>query len=227
MLAAVCVVLVVSLLGYQIQTAGNCTTRVPASGGRLVEGTVGQPAWINPLLSNANPVDSQLADLIFDGLTRVNSAGEIEPALAHSWQVSDNGLTISFQLRDDLFWHDGQPFTSDDVAFTYGLLQNESFPAPSSLKTLWQAVSINQRDGNQIDFVLPQPYAPFLEAVSRGVMPAHLLADLSAEQLLDHDFNRAPIGTGPFQVVPGSDWQEDRRAATVTQSGLLARGGAD
>lgn len=103
---------------------GSCA----AAGGDFVEGVVGAPRSLNPLLSDLYPVDRELTSLIFDGLTRYDASGALVSALAESWVVSDDGRSVTFTLRDDLVWHDGEPVTAVDVAFTYGLLQNEAFP---------------------------------------------------------------------------------------------------
>ena len=201
--------LVLALLSYQVQTASLCTTRVPAAGGVFVEGIVGAPQHINPLLSDPFPVDRELASLIFDGLTAYDETGQLVPNLAESWTVSDDGLSLIFSLRQDVVWHDGAPFTADDVLFTVRLLQDELFPGPPALKQLWQAVTVNKLDSFNIEFVLPEPYAPFLDATTRGILPAHLLEGITAVSLPAVPFNRAPVGTGPFMVESGQDWNGD------------------
>ncbi len=224
LLAAVCLGLVLAFLSYEdeeivisaeegvgqpiVQADGVCTTLVPAGGWTLVEGVVGRPQYVNPLLAQANPVDQQLSDLIFDGLTRYDENGQLVPALAESWTFSDDGRTVSFSLRSDVTWHDGEPFTAEDVAFSYGLFQEADFPGAESVKMLWSSVVISVTDPLSITFQLPQPYSPFLDATTQGVLPAHLLAGISPQSIVTDPFNRMPVGTGPFFIEPGSDWQE-------------------
>lgn len=203
--------LVLMLLSYQVQSAALCTVSVPAAGGTFIEGMVGRPLALNPLLSDPYPVDRELVDLIFDGLVRYDETGRIVPALAEEWSISEDGLTITFKLHQGLTWHDGQPVTSEDVAFTYGLMQSDSFPGPNHLISLWQAVTITPLDETTIQFTLTQPYAPFFEAVTRGVLPAHLLRDINVADLATAAFNTTPVGTGPFMVQPGQDWQRTGR----------------
>jgi peptide/nickel transport system substrate-binding protein len=211
LLAAVCLGLVFSLLSFQAQSEGLCTTRVPASGGTMVEGVVGAPRYLNPLLSDTNPVDRDLTSLLFDGLLRYDETGRLAPALASGWQVSEDGLTVTFSLEDDVTWHDGQPFTAEDVVFSYRLLQSDSFPAAPAVRTLWQSVAISSDSPSSVSFTLPEPFAPFLDATTRGIVPAHLLGAVPPAQLPNHEFNRQPVGTGPFMVPAGDNWQRTGR----------------
>lgn len=188
-----------------------CVTRMPEPGGFLVEGIVGRPQTLNPLLDQDNLVDRELENLLFDGLTQVDSGGRITPALAQEWQISGDGRTITFTLRPNLTWHDGQPVTSQDVAFTYGLLQDETFPGLPHLRSLWQSVTLTPFSEREIVFTLPAPYAPFLEATTIGVLPAHLLAESEIPLSQNSAFNQNPIGTGPFMVQPGHNWVESGR----------------
>jgi peptide/nickel transport system substrate-binding protein len=194
--------------GQVIEVSGACTTRVPAAGWTLVEGVIGRPQYINPLLAEANPVDQMLSDLMFDGLTRYDESGRLVPALAQSWNFSEDGRHVSFSLRPDVTWHDGEPFTAEDVAYSYGLLQDENFPAAGGVKMLWESVAITVTGELSVEFQLPQPYGPFLDATTQGILPVHLLEGTSPGTLLNASFNRMPVGTGPFLIEPGSDWQE-------------------
>lgn len=206
-----------------------CVTRMPEPGGFMVEGMVGRPQNLNPLLDQDNLLDRELANLLFDGLTQVDSRGRIVPALAESWQVSGDAKTITFTLRANLTWHDGQPVTSQDVAFTYGLLQNESFTGLPHLRSLWQSVTITPISEQQIAFTLPAPYAPFLEATTVGLLPAHLLAQSNTALEQNSTFNQNPIGTGPFMVAAEQNWSEAGRLfllpnPTYWQQGTILNG---
>lgn len=209
LLAGLGFMLVVALLSYQeqVQSVSYCTVTEPAMGGTFVEGMVGAPRFLNPLLSDNNLVDQQLVSLIFDGLIRYDENGRFAPALAQSWQVSEDGLTITFTLREDVAWQDGTPVTATDVAFTYGLMADPDFPGSPSLSQLWQTVTINVLNPQTIQFVLAEPYSPFLQATTRGILPAHLLQGVTAANLAVQPFNQAPVGTGPFIVPAGQDPQ--------------------
>lgn len=224
LLALVGLSLVLMLLSFQVQSAGLCTVTIPASGGTFVEGLVGRPNTLNPLLSDPYPVDRELVNLIYDGLVRIDESGEVRPALAESWAYSDDGLTLTFNLRRDASWHDGQPFTAEDVAFTYGLMKDEAFPGQRNLADLWGPVSIEVIDDYTIAFTLPQAYAPFVQATARGILPAHLWADTHVADLATSSLNTAPVGTGPFMVEAGQDWTRTNRLRLLPNP-LYWRGG--
>ena len=215
LLAVVGFGLILAILSFQVQSVGLCTTRVPAAGGVFAEGMVGAPQHLNPLLSDSFPVDRELVALLFDGLVQYDHAGRFIPALAESWAVSEDDRSLQFILRSGAVWHDGEPITSVDVAFTYGLLQDETFPAGTAVKALWQSVTINPIDERTIEFVLTEPYAPFLEATMRGILPAHLLQGVPPAELAEHGFNQQPVGSGPWMVAAGQDWTATRSLRLV------------
>ena len=201
--------LVLALLSYHVQNESRlCSEQFATSGGTFIEGIVGAPEFINPLLSDNNPVDRQLVKLVFDGLTRYED-GLIVPALAESWEVDEDGRTVTFKLRNDVVWHDGEPFTAEDVVYTYSLMQDENFPGDSAKRNLWQSIDIRVIFPDLIEFELRESYAGFLDATTTGILPAHLLSDVSAEALSEAPFNRNPVGTGPFSVAAGQNWEAD------------------
>ena len=118
------VVLIFIVLFRLVSTAAPevVTQQAPAVGGVYVEGVLGYSEEINPVLAPvmvpANPVDQDLSALVFDGLTSLDEKGQVVPALATGWEVSEDGTVYVFHLRQDVVWHDGAPFTAADVAFT-------------------------------------------------------------------------------------------------------------
>jgi peptide/nickel transport system substrate-binding protein len=176
------------------------TVTIPDVGGIYEEGIAGTPQFINPLLAQYNQVDQDLSALIFNGLTRMNGNGELEPDLASGWQVSDDGLTYVFKLRHNIRWQDGEPFTADDVLFTISLMQDPEFPGVPDLGRLWQTVTVEKLDKFTIRFILPESFPAFAEFTTIGILPQHILKDMPARDLLNHPFNLQPIGTGPFKL---------------------------
>jgi peptide/nickel transport system substrate-binding protein len=193
------------------------TTDTPTVGGTYVEGVAGVPQAINPLLAAYNDVDRDLCALVFEGLTRFNSRGQVEPSLAQGWEASLDGLTYIFHLRRDVRWHDGATFNADDVLFTVNLLQDPDYPGPPDVGALWRTVQVTKDDDATVRFILAEPYAPFLDYTTIGVLPVHLLAGTRAADLPNLDFNLAPVGTGPFEV------EEVEAADGEVSSVLLSR----
>jgi len=174
------------------------TVLVPDEGGIYTEGLAGAPQYVNPLLAQYNQVDQDLVALIFNGLTRHNEQGEVEPDLASSWTISPDGLTYLFHLRRDVRWSDGEPFDVDDVLFTVGLMQDPEFAGVPYLGDLWRTVRAEKVDDYTIRFRLEGPLPTFADFTTIGILPEHVLGDVPAQDLLTHPFNVQPIGTGPF-----------------------------
>jgi len=193
------VVLLVLLLTY---LAINYTTVLrPGHGGTYVEGIAGQPYTLNPLLSGYSRPDHDICSLLFSGLTRLDENGKLQPDLAADWEIGADGLTYTFDLRSNAYWHDGTPVTADDVILTIRLLQDPEFPGPPELGAdVWRMVDIEKVDDRTVQFKLEEPYAPFLDYTTVGILPAHKIAGIPAANLAASSFNMAPVGSGPFQV---------------------------
>jgi peptide/nickel transport system substrate-binding protein len=183
------------------EAAQQVPTRVvQVRGGTYIEGIAGYPHLINPLFSHLNDVDRDLCALVFEGLTQIDERNEVVPLLAEDWLVSDDGLTYTFHLRDSVRWQDGEPFTAKDVVFTIGLLQSEELAPASPYAGLWRSVEVSATAPYTVQFQLMEPYAPFLQYTTIGLLPEHLLRDVSPADLASDPFNQAPVGTGLFRV---------------------------
>lgn len=202
LVACLGMVLVVALLGTV--TLSVATTVVPDFGGTYVEAVVSHPRWINPILCQQNEIDEDISALVFSGLMRVGPTGELEPDLAERWQVADDGKTYTFTLRSNVKWHDGFPVTSDDVVFTVRSLQDPDYQGLPQYRDLWQGVEAEKVDERTVIFRLKDVYSPFLEFTTQGILPSHLLSQVSPKMLPQEEFNANPIGTGPYRVVKAS-----------------------
>ncbi len=177
------------------------TVTVPDVGGTYVEGVAGAPQYINPLLCQLHDEDRDLCSLVFVGLTRLNETGEVVPDLASGWEISPDGITYTFKLRQDARWQDGQPVTADDVLFTTRLLQNPDYPGRPDVGALWQSVTVVRVDAYTVQFQLAQPLAPFLDFTTIGLLPQHALSGTSSANLNQLPFNLQPVGNGPWRVA--------------------------
>lgn len=196
------VVLLVALLLplLLVVSVTTSTSTVAQSGGEYVEGVVGSPLHINPLLASFNEPDKDLSALIFSGLTRINEKGEPLPDLATDWVITPDGLNYTFHLRPGVVWHNGTPFTGEDVVFTVQTLQKPDFPGSPDLADTWKGIKAEKVDNLTVRFTLQQPSGPFLAQTALGILPAFALAGVPAADLMKHPFNLNPIGTGPFRV---------------------------
>ena len=170
---------------------------VPARGGTITEGVIGTPRFINPLFA-VSDADRDLTTLIYSGLMRPGKNGVLEPDLAQSYEVSEDGLNYTFTLKDGLVWHDGKPITADDVIFT---VQKAQDPALRSTKLAsWDGVGVEKVDDKTIRFTLKQPYSPFLENTTLGILPKHIWKNKSPEEFIFSTYNTNPVGSGPYKV---------------------------
>ena len=201
MLIALAGSLIVLLLFGRLALS-TAATSLPFYRSAYVEGVVGVPMQLNPLLgSSTSPQSEQdLEALIFDGLTRPGPDGYPQPVLAERWSVDAATTVFTFTLRSGLRWHDGIPFTADDVIFTVRSVQQREFAGDPSLAELWRNVLVERLDDHRIRFTLRQPFAPFLAATSLPILPRHLLEHIPVEQWPAASFSRHPIGTGPFRL---------------------------
>jgi len=172
---------------------------------RFTEAEVGTPSRVNPLYAYAGDVDRDLTSLVFSGLTRLDAEGKPQPDLAERWDVSDDGLTVTFHLRPNVTWHTAAPFTSADVIFTYGLLADKTLQGDPEQAALWHSIQCLARDTLTVECTLPEPYAPLLAYATMGILPSSILGAATATTILDDPFNRHPVGTGPYSVVALDD----------------------
>jgi peptide/nickel transport system substrate-binding protein len=162
------------------------------------EGVLGHPESISPLTARSQ-ADRDLVALLFAGLVRNGPNGSVVPDLASRWSTPDDGRTWTFELREDAFWHDGQPVTAADVAFTIHTLQDPDYSGPRS--TSWSGVTVQAIGERTVRFTLDTPIGGFLQAATQPIAPAHLLADVPVTSLPDHSFGERPVGSGPFALV--------------------------
>jgi peptide/nickel transport system substrate-binding protein len=145
---------------------------------RLVFTIGSDPKTFNSALSNSLP---RIFDYVDEGLVTDNDKGEIEPALAESWQASPDGRSITFKLRKNLKWSDGAPLTVDDVLFTFNdiylskTIQTDTQDALRIGKDR-KLPTVKKIDAERVEFTAPETFAPFLRSLAVGILPAHKLA---------------------------------------------------
>src|ERR1035437_875134 len=165
---------------------------VPTKGGELSEGVIGFPRLINPVLAFSD-VDRDLTSLVYSGLMKYQN-GKIVPDLAQSYTISNDGLTYTFTLKDSLRFQDDTQLTTDDVEFTINKVQDAGLKSPR--RADWANVSVKKVGSNQIQFILKQPYAPFITNATLGILPKHIWKNVNTDQFIFSQYNIQQIGSG-------------------------------
>ncbi len=217
-----------SLFSLQLAAAENNVCRV-RQGGRLVLAVTSGPRSFNHILAKETSTTA-ITSLIFEGLTRTDGVTqEVEPNLAKAWEVSDDGKTWTFHLREDVEWSDGEPFTASDVVFTFDqLIYNPEISTSSRdiFTVEGKTIEVNKIDTFTVEFNLPIKFAPFLRMMTQSILPKHCLKDVVKRGEFSHHWGLDAdpediIGTGPFKLKrfrPGerivleknkSYWQRD------------------
>ncbi len=179
----------------------RCVKAVPAYGDTLVEGTIGEASTLLPVLAT-DSASLSVAGLIYNGLVKYDKDLRIVGDLAQSFQVSHNGLTITFHLRRNVRWHDGAPFTARDVLYTYRVIIDPKTPTAYS-EDFKQVASVTIPDDYTVVVRYRRPFAPALASWGTAILPAHLL---EGRDITKSPLGRRPVGTGPFRFkewVPG------------------------
>lgn len=192
------ILMIASLLTWLISFNLKDTVIVPNYGGSFKEGIVGSPQYLNPVLSQTSDADRDITELIFSGLMKYNSQGELVPDLAEKYAIGENGKIYDFFLRRDIKWHDNEQFTADDVVFTINIIQNPEYRSP--LRINWTGVELEKIDDWTVRFKLKTPYAPFLANTTVGIIAKHIWEKVLPEKFLLTPENLSPIGTGPYKL---------------------------
>jgi peptide/nickel transport system substrate-binding protein len=170
---------------------------VPDYGGTLTEGVIGFPRFINPLLAISD-TDRDLTSVIYSGQLKISHDGTLIPDLAESYTISIDGLTYTFVLKDDIYFHDGVKVTADDILFTIEKAQDANLKSPR--KANWDGVQVSKIDDKTIVFTLKQAYSPFIQNTTLGILPKHIWKSASIEEFPFSQYNIKPIGSGPYKI---------------------------
>ncbi|WP_279041385.1 ABC transporter substrate-binding protein [Campylobacter helveticus] len=158
----------------------------------LIIGVENEAVKINPAYSEDHDA---VIGLIFSGLVRFDENMKVQPDLAKSWSISQDGLVYEFELRDDVLWHDGVKFSAKDVKFSL-----EAFKNPKNNAEIYvnfkDIKSVEILNDYKVKITLSKPFVAFLDSLSAGILPAHLL---EKENLNTSKFNQNPVGTGAFK----------------------------
>ncbi len=165
----------------------------------LVLGYAAELQTLNPVVSTDQNANDLIYSLLFTPLVTYDASFNVQPWLAEAWTLSDTGIT--FQLRSDVTWHDGEPVTAEDVKFTFDLAKNPAVASPLGAAYLSNVQTAAVLDPYRIRFTFTAPHAEPLEDFFWPPVPKHLLEEVSPEDLARDPFGRAPLGSGPYRFV--------------------------
>jgi peptide/nickel transport system substrate-binding protein len=167
----------------------------PAYGDTLVEGSIGEPSNLIPILAT-DSASHDVAALVFNGLVKYDKNLNLTGSLAQSWEVSPDGLVITFHLRRGVKWHDGADFTSRDVLYTYRVTIDPKTPTAYA-EDFKQIKKAEAPDPYTFRVTYEKPFAPALASWAASyVLPAHLL---EGKDITKSPLSRKPVGTGPYR----------------------------
>jgi len=154
------------------------------------------PDTLNPLMTD-NLYVQDFSRLIFESLVKLDRNQKPTPELADSWEVSDDGLTWNFHIRENVFWHDNMPFTAEDVEFTFETILNGNVNSvyKTNLKNVATYAAV---DRNNFKIILVRPDSFTAELLTFPIIPKHYFV---GEDILKSQRNMAPIGTGPYKFM--------------------------
>ena len=183
------------------------------------EGFVGPNGFqnLNPLFVDYNNLDREVGALVFSGLMKYDTvSGAVIEDMAEL-TISEDKMEYTFVLRDGVKWHDGEDLTAEDVYFTFAEVVQDPTFANEILKTNFDGVTIEQIDEKTIKFKMEKPNVFFITSLTAGILPKHILGDVPVMDLLQHSFNKMPVGSGPYEVTePIQEFKDGRMQVTLS-----------
>ena len=178
-------------------------SRGPIQGDTFIEASIGEPNNLLPVLAS-DSASSDINGLVYSGLVRYDKDLKLEGELAKEWEISEDGLTITFHLRKGVKWHDGAPFSSADVLFTYRMYVDPETPTAYA-ESYRQVKKAEAPDPYTFKVTYEKPYAPALGSWGLAIHPKHLL---EGKVLTESELSRSPVGTGPYRF---KEWRTGER----------------
>jgi len=170
-------------------------------GDTIIVGSIGDASNLIPILAS-DSASHDIAGLVYNGLLKYDKDLKLTGDLAKSWDISSDGLTITFHLRKNVTWQDGKPFTSDDVLFTYKVTIDPKTPTPYA-GDFMMVKGVTCPDPYTVRVTYDKPFAPALGSWGSAILPKHLLEHTP---ITKSPLSRHPVGTGPYifeKWIPG------------------------
>ncbi len=183
-------VIALILTGVKVKHEYSLMTKiVPGEGGVYREAVVGEYKYFNPILASSD-VEKSTSKLIFSGLVKFDKDNNTLPDLAEKWDVSADGLKYNFYLKNNIYFHDGEKLSAEDIVFTINKIKDPVLKSP--LYNAWADVEVSSASTDVVTFDLPKAYGPFIYNCDFGILPAHIS---------DDQFSKKIIGEGPYKFV--------------------------
>jgi len=190
------------------RTAAGSAAAAPVYGDIMVEGSIGDASNLIALLSS-DSTSHGISALIFNGLIKYDKDVNVVGDLAESWEISKDGLVITFRLRRGVRWHDGHPFTAEDVLYTYRVTVDPKTPTAYAGDFL-KVKKAEVLDSHTFRVTYDKPFAPALMSWSVGILPRHLL---EGKDITTSPLGRRPVGTGPYRF---KEWVTGQKIVLVS-----------
>ncbi len=195
----VLLMMLISLNALQIVFNQSYTSSLqPVENGAYAEGVLGPVNNLNPLFASTD-AELSASKLLFSSLLSYDQSGRLQNEVAKSIETKDNGKSYTVNIHDNIKWHDGEPMTAEDIAFTVKTMQDPV--ANANQFSSWQGIQVTVDNPYQLTFVLPATYAPFPSALTFPIVPQHVLGKVAPATLQENNFNDNPIGSGPFKYI--------------------------
>lgn len=206
---------IVTCRGGEGAGEGPGSEGAPVDGGTVVIANTSDFDAFNELVSTDYETSQVMDNMLFMNLVRLSPDVQYEPYLADSMWMSEDGLALSFRIRDGVTWHDGVPVTVDDVIWTYEMTVDEQI-AYANLQYMQFVDRVARVDDRTVTFHFTDAHsdAP-MDFTEWTIMPEHLLEDVPPAEMRNADFNRNPVGNGPFRFVSWTANQETVFEANV------------
>ncbi len=179
------------------------SAQTPTTGDAYVEASIGDATYLNPLMAS-DSASNDIVGQVYNGLVKYDKDIKLVGDLAESWEIKRGGMEIVFHLRKNVRWHDGVPFTAEDVKFTYERLIDPNVKTPFGADYLL-VEKFDILDPHTFRVFYKEPFSPALESWGMGIVPKHIF---EKGDFNSNPANRAPIGTGPYKFV---EWKTDEK----------------
>ncbi|NCN25781.1 hypothetical protein GW935_03975 [Candidatus Falkowbacteria bacterium] len=191
------ILMTVGLILFVVFLYQNHIDNKPTYGGRYTEGVIGQPRFINPLYSSLSQTDADISRLIYSGLFSRDNNGFLFKDLVDNYTFDATKKTYTFNLKNNVKWHNNTNLTADDIIFTIDRIQDVRYK--SSLRSNLLGVIALKTSDYSFTLTLPENYSPFVELLTFGILPKSLWEEINPENISLAEYNIKPIGSGPYK----------------------------